>query len=352
MTSTESHRTRPAQAKLASVAAASLAVLSLTSCIPHKHHDGSFKPQAPATTPSTDIATESPNPAATSLGAGTTPMPKVGSVGKASSDGAPAGGGHGRCPAYPTPDCTGAPTGTQLTALAMNDGDGYKVTKPGTVLDGVHIAGDLLIAADNVTIKNSQIDGGARNEVGTTYYPFTIIDSTVGPAHGCQSNDGVGRAKFTASGVLVRGHSHGFMDSGDNIKIHDSYVRNCSNGNDHADGIQAYVPGKNLVLDHNTLDQRNISDFTAPIYLSDSAGHTITNVTVTNNLVMGGTYSIQLKNASGTLIVQNNRMVDKTWSYAPVESECSVIDWSGNTLVTIDANYRITSTVGPLPCKS
>lgn len=264
----------------------------------------------------------------------------------------PVGGNTGRCPAYPTPDCTGVPTGTHLTELASNDGSGgYKITQSGTVLDGVHFAGDMVVAVNGVTIKNSQIDGSVRNEVGDAhYFSFTIIDSVVGPAHGCQSNDAIGRAKYTAIGDLVRGHSHGFMDSGDNIVIRDSYVRNCSNGNDHSDGIQAYVPGKNLILDHNTLDQRGIADFTAPVYLSDSAGHTIANVTVTNNLLMGGTYSIQLKNAAGTLVVQNNRMVDNTWSYGPVESECSVINWSGNTLVTIDSAYRVTSTVGPLPC--
>jgi hypothetical protein len=210
----------------------------------------------------------------------------------------------------------------------------------------------VLIAAEHVTIKNSLVDDAVRNELANHYYSFTIIDSTVGPTNVCHSNDGIGRAHYTAQGVLLRGHSSGFMDSGDDITIRDSYVRNCSNGNDHAGGIQAYMPGTGLLIDHTTFDQRHVADFTAPIYLHDSAGQTIRNVTVTNTLFMGGTYSFQLKNAAGTLVVQNNRVVDKTWSYAPVEAQCPDIKWSGNTVVTIDADYRVTSTVRPLPCVS
>jgi len=100
------------------------------------------------------------------------------------------------------------------------------------------------------------------------------------------------------------------------------------------------------VLDHNTLDERGVTDITAPIFLTDQQN----NVTVTNNLVAGGTYSIQVKHFGGTAVVTGNRMVDKSWVYAPVESECSRLTWSDNTLVTIDANYAVTGTVGSLPC--
>jgi hypothetical protein len=338
---------KPRLRAAALISAAVLSALSLAACGSH-HGNGALRigtatpstGSQPAATP-TSSAARPPAP---------TPQPKGGS---GSQDSGTPSGSNGRCPGYPTPACTGVPAGTRLTDLALNDSGGYVVRTPGTVLDSVHIAGDLQINADHVVIKDSLIDGAVRNEQGdAVYHSFTITDSTVGPANGCQSNDGVGRALYTARGVYVRGHSQSFMDSGNDITIRDSYVKTCSNGNDHADSIQAYVPGANLVLDHNTLDERGTSDHTAPVYLSDSAGHTIVNVSVTRNLIMGGTYSIQLKNARGNLVVADNRMVDKTWDYAPVESECSAIDWTGNTLVTIDSGYRITSTVGPLTCKS
>ncbi|MFB9708488.1 hypothetical protein ACFFR2_16285, partial [Streptosporangium nondiastaticum] len=76
----------------------------------------------------------------------------------------------------------------------------------------------------------------------------------------------------------------------------------------------------------------------------------IMNATVTDNLIMGGTYSIQLRNGRGRLVMRDNKLVDGSWVYGPVDSECAKIDWSGNSLVTIDEQYRVTSTVGPLPC--
>ncbi|GHE36319.1 hypothetical protein GCM10017673_43600 [Streptosporangium violaceochromogenes] len=253
-----------------------------------------------------------------------------------------------RCPAYPTPDCTGVPPGTRLTDLALNeDGAAYRVTTPGTVLDGVHIAGDLLVHADDVTIKNSRIDGTVVNADGPKTFRFTIADSTVGPASGCLTLPGIGQDKYTAVRVHVRGHGDGFRAAGDDVVVRDSYVRLCSNPGDHSDGIQTYHTGKNLVFDHNTVDQRHAKDITAPIFLTDSQ---IVNASVTDNLIMGGTYSIQLMNGRGRLVMRGNRLVNKSWVYGPVAADCAKIDWADNTLVTIDEKYRITSTVGPLNC--
>ena len=253
-----------------------------------------------------------------------------------------------KCRGHPTPKCTGVPPGTRLVRLPLNlDGAAYRVTRPGTVLDGVHIPGDLLINADDVVIRNSRIEGSLSNEHKLRRYSFTITDSTVGPAKGCITAPGIGEARFTALRVHIRGHGDGFHASGDDITIKDSYVRLCSNPGDHSDGIQTYLTGKGLVFDHNTVDQRFAKDITAPIFITDEQAE---DVIVTRNLVMGGTYSIQVKNVSGKAVVRDNRLVDGSWVYGPVEADCHNIDWSGNTLVRIDDDYRITRTVGPLPC--
>jgi Right handed beta helix region len=275
----------------------------------------------------------------------TTPEPTT-STSATSSSAPPSSSGSGRCPGYPTPACTGVPAGTKLAQLALNADDTYRVTQDGAVLDSVHLGGNLLITANHVTIKNSQIDGFVTDEYGGVDYSFTMTDTTVGLPTGCDSDSGVGEANFTATGVLLQGNSDGFRDSGDNIQIRDSYVRLCSNPGDHSDGIQSYLGGANLVLDHNTLDQRFAKDATAPIFLTDQKA----NVRVTNNLVMGGTYSIQVRYTGGAVTVRNNRIVNNSWVYGPDESNCGQVSWSGNTLVTIDANYAVTSTVGPLPC--
>ena len=67
----------------------------------------------------------------------------------------------------------------------------------------------------------------------------------------------------------------------------------------------------------------------------------------------GGTYVMWSQWREGPVWkVYNNRVVNGGWSYAPVTTEgtCANQDWVGNSLVTIDANYTITSTVNPLPC--
>ncbi|MFF4413261.1 DUF4082 domain-containing protein [Streptosporangium sp. NPDC001559] len=260
----------------------------------------------------------------------------------------PPGPGNRTCDGHPTPACTGVPPGTRLTTKRLNDDGAYRVTVPGTVLDSVRIPGDLLITANNVVVRNSQIDGLVINELGPNTFSFKIFDSTVGVEDTCQSLPGVGESKFTAERVYVRNHGDGFRVGGDNVIIRDSFIDLCSNPDDHSDGIQTYGGGKGLVFDHNTVDQRGVEDITAPIFLTDPK---IVDAVVTNNLVMGGTYSIQLKNGRGRLVVRGNQIVDKTWEYRPVEADCDKIDWADNSIVTIDRNYNVTSVVGPLDCE-
>ncbi|OPG13614.1 hypothetical protein B1L11_07855, partial [Microbispora sp. GKU 823] len=69
------------------------------------------------------------------------------------------------------------PKGTRLKTFRPNFYGAYRVTQDGTVLDGVHIPGTLLITAQNVTVRNSQIDGDVKNDYDGKIYPFTISDS-------------------------------------------------------------------------------------------------------------------------------------------------------------------------------
>jgi hypothetical protein len=252
------------------------------------------------------------------------------------------------CADHPTPSCTGVPPGTKLRKVALNvEGVAYRITKDGTVLDGVHVPGELMITANDVVVRNSRIDGGVWGEYSNVFYSFSITDSTVGPERGCLTMPGVGPSKYTAKRVHIRGHGDGFRASGDDIDIQDSYVHLCSNPGDHSDGIQSYKTGKRLLFHHNTVDQRDAKEITAPIFLVDEQQE---DVVVTDNLAMGGTYSIQVRNVKGRQVVRGNRLVDKSWVYGPVDSDCRTGEWADNTLVTIDDDYRITSTVGKLAC--
>lgn len=260
------------------------------------------------------------------------------------------GGTSGSC-TFPNPSCTGVPANVTLSSTVNGD---YDVTQSGQVIDGVHITGDLNIKTTNVTIKNSQIDGTVNNEFGGLHYsPFTITDSTVGPVSGCIGQPGIGEDGYIATRVHVRGHDDGFRVSGNNITIQDSYFHQCSIPSSHADGIQSYCPDaacQNLTMTHNTLDGRN-ADSNRAVFLTDPHFGGIVNIK--NNLFAAGGYVIDLQWYAGpNYTVQNNHIVDKTWSYAPVTTQgtCSHQDWSGNDIVTIDSSYNITSTVRAQTC--
>jgi hypothetical protein len=260
-------------------------------------------------------------------------------------------------PAYPTPKCTGVPPSTHLVDVPLSsvlNRHYYRVITAGSVIDSKHIAGDLLVSANDVIIKNSQIDGTIYNHRGNVDYSYTITDSTVGPATGCITQPGVGQARYTAIRVHIRGHDDGFRDSGNNILIRDSYVHQCSNPGSHADGIQDYLGGTGLLFDHNTVDGR---DAVNPVTTSSVfvAALSTRNATISNNLLMGGAAVIRVTWHGGPeSVVRGNRVVDKAWKYYPVAANhtCDHINWTDNSLVTIDAHYKITSTVAPLPCAS
>jgi hypothetical protein len=274
--------------------------------------------------------------------------------GEMTDGGTPSDGAAGGCslPEYPKPSCTGVPANTQLTDLPPNEAGAYRVQTDGEVIDGKHITGDLLITANGVTIRNSQIDGTVLNEYGTTHYPFTITDSTVGPVSGCISAPGVGEADYTATRVHVRGHDDGFRVSGNNVNIFDSFAKLCANPGSHSDGIQSYCPTASctgVLFRHNTVDARNV-DATFMVNLVDP---NVGTVTVSDSLLMGGAYTLVTQWHSGPKwVVHDNRVVDQAWAYGPASTEntCANQDWAGNSIVTIDSDYHLTSTVGALAC--
>ncbi|OPG03145.1 DUF4082 domain-containing protein, partial [Microbispora sp. GKU 823] len=123
----------------------------------------------PTPTPTEAVESPAPTPALTRSSAA--PVPS-----RSQTTTAPDTGGTA-CPGYPTPACTGVPKGTRLKTLQADFYGAYRVTQDGTVLDGVHIPGTLLITAQNVTVRNSQIDGDVKNDYDGKIYPFTISDS-------------------------------------------------------------------------------------------------------------------------------------------------------------------------------
>ena len=312
---------------------------------------------APSSVPTSTTSSAPPSSSSSSTKrAGTTP--------KAPPAPQPVGGG--RCAGFPGAACTGVPAGT---SLKLHQGNLY-LTQPGATLDGVHVTGDLIVRAPNVLIRNSQIDGIVVNFDDRTNvegaFPFTIRDSMVGSETCTNGGPAIGTGNMTVERVHIRGFSDGIRAGGPNVVVRDSFIKLCtSDPSTHADGIQDYPASGNLVFDHNTVDLcggRVPTDgrcdlkagYNSPIFIHSNTGSGTRGARITNNLIMGGVYSIFLLPQPGPAwIVTGNRVVNGTWTYGPaqIDAPCGEIDqWSDNTAVTINSSYGITGTVGPIPC--
>jgi hypothetical protein len=244
------------------------------------------------------------------------------------------------CAGYPTPACTGAPAGVKLETV---NGD-LTASTPGQVIDGKRITGRVIVAANDVTIRNSEVYGGITGYASGKLSRFTVSDTTVGAPTGCNGGEAVGSSRYTATRLHVRNFGDGFRDSGDDILIQDSYVKLCSNPGDHSDGVQGYKGGKNVVVRHNTIDQRDAKDVTSPVFFADESAGAV----LENNLLAGGGYTVRLHGSGFTFT--GNQVVKDSWRFGPVNSDCPGVKWADNRLVVVDADYRVTSVAGPLNC--
>lgn len=265
---------------------------------------------------------------------------------------------------HPTPSCVGVPAGTAFTRTVTGD---YTVTTDGAVIDSWHITGSLIIEASGVVVTRSQIDDVLYNE-GDAGSSFSISDSTVGTgtcvAGGWPSVDG---HHFTATRVLLQGHQDAIDVVGDDVTVTDSFLQPCYLppevvGGDgyHSDGVQdlCAAPCSNLTLRHNTIDARafhnGVATGNSALNLgSEADGLMLRAVTLENNLFLGGGWSTDLRWDAGVAwTVTGNAWVAGSYTFGPISTEdtCSHQVWSGNSIVNVDADYRITGTVKATGC--
>jgi hypothetical protein len=255
---------------------------------------------------------------------------------------------------FPNPASTGTPAGWQ--PAATHDGN-LIVGQPGAVIENMLITGDVNVQAPNVTIRRSRVYGTISNYSGSQQFGGLLIeDVEIGPDSGVNtdSTDGaVGTYGYTARRVEIHNVVDGFRVAGDNVRIEDSYVKvgqipgECP----HYDGTQGYYGGSNVVVHHNTIDDRG-QCVTAAVFFADSSEQ----ADVQGNLLLGGGYSIHLNQVEvpSTFVVRGNRVVEGTYQYGPiriVDSGSLTLTCSDNRLVTIDANFQVTSDRGEFGCR-
>ena len=271
----------------------------------------------PTPSPSTSTATPTPSPTSTATGC----MPKPSACG--------------------WPDETN--TGTKGTLTVVNGS--VTLSTPGQVYENRDVRGCITVTAKNVTIRNVKITCGAS-------YVISVRAGDPNVDGGWQAADAAlvvedvdinmsgqleGKAIAFSGYTLRRAHIHGGSDCGHfgvNVVIEDTFCNIPAGGpNDgpHYDGYQS-DGGRNIVIRHNTI--RVPYSQTAAILMSTNTSP-IRDVSIVNNLVAGGGYSIYCGTSAGGPVLGtftfSGNVVARTYfargGYWGPTTECPAAGW-------------------------
>ncbi len=230
-----------------------------------------------------------------------------------------------------------ANTGWQPTGVTLSPAGSINITKDGTVVDAKDVAGQIIIAASNVTIKRSRIRTG-------TYFPILVKSGKNVVIEDCEV-DGMGSS---SKGILIEGDAGvtvqrvNIHDSEDGLSLNgnggivlrDSYIhspRHSSEG--HSDGFEIYG-GAHMLIQNNNFDY--IGATTSASNLSNWGGP-IDDITYDGNWLAGGAYNFYIDgNFDGGKIsnvrVTNNRFIRNSSLYGQglVRGNLQNITWTGN----------------------
>ncbi|QOZ77606.1 hypothetical protein XH83_20430 [Bradyrhizobium sp. CCBAU 53351] len=198
--------------------------------------------------------------------------------------------------AWPDATNTGVPAGVTLTP----SGD-VVITQAGAVVSGLNITGSVYIKADNVTLENCKITSGG--------WAGVTIDSGVTGAvvQNCtidgtgRAPDGTGNQGIMGSGTFIGNNIFNVENGivpGSNSVIQGNYIHDLqAGGSPHYDGIQIDGGLSNIQITGNSII--NQWGWTSAVMIDNGFGP-VSNVTVTNNLLTGGAYTVYADSNLGT----------------------------------------------------
>lgn len=263
-------------------------------------------PSSTSTSTSTTTPPTSPSPSPTATPSG----PLVG----CQSD-------PGRC-GYPDTASTGS-SGT-LTTLSGN----RTFSTAGQTVVNAQINGCVEVRASNVTFRNVKFNGvGCFYAVRNFATGLQIIDSdiTCGGANGT----GVTSSDYSLLRVHIYGCENGLNVSG-RVTMTDSLINQGVTANGaHTDGAQFNEGASDIFLQHNTIITPAPGG-TSAIIMWDEGGSQNARVTIANNLLAGGTYTLYCgrEGLVDRVRITDNRFGNHQYGYA---NDCNDGEtWSGN----------------------
>lgn len=216
---------------------------------------------------------------------GSTPSPSTGGGGTGGG-GAPSGSGCA-LPAYPNETCTGVKAGI---TLQQHSGD-FFINTDGYVLENKQINGCIEVTAANVTIRNTKVI--CQNNYGIASYGsgddggLLVEDVEIDCNH--TNTTAISYSGLTARRLHIHGCENG-LSIDHSVTLTDSYIHDIYEGaTGHGDGIQA-SNGSNTLIEHNTIYSESTN---SSININNNAaGPTTSNMTISNNLIAGGSYTL------------------------------------------------------------
>jgi hypothetical protein len=210
------------------------------------------------------------------------------------------------------------------------------VDRPGTVIQGLDIAGALTINASHVTVVDTRVRGSAFSVVDIDGEATDVVLRNV-------EVDGLGRAGTAGSSGIVGGSAtilrtrvtgveNGIVP-GSGSRIQDSYVHALgSPGSPHYDGIQIDGGVEDVSMTGSTID---VSDHTqTSAVMIDNYSGPVAGITVAHNLLMGGGYTVyadgsfsRTQSIAGVTYA-DNRMVRGYYGYGLLRN--AAVSWAGN----------------------
>ena len=221
---------------------------------------------------------------------------------------------------YPNETTTGVPA--DVTLAASNS---ITVSTDGAVIDGQDVSGCITVNANDVTISRTRVrmtacygfPGNAITNNGTN---LTVVDTEIDGRKLADCGQAIGNGGYTLERVDIHDCSDGPRggDAGKPVTILDSYIHNLfEQPGDHGDGYQCYAgrgPSYGSVptlIRHNRVE----GGTNAAVYAADFCDGPMT---LDDNLLSGGGYTIRLYDQQVT--VTNNVVVRGTYTYGPVST--------------------------------
>jgi|GEM_PF-1789682 len=224
---------------------------------------------------------------------------------------------------WPAPGNTGYSGGKQLRSTS-----GRTITRDGTVIDGEKVNGTLVIAAKNVTVRNSWIISSRNGNSGTGVIEIspgasaTITRTTLDGSNATHAGIFYAGTKLVARGNNITRVNDGiFSWDGDHFRIEDNYLHDFSTdaANGHVDGFQTEGASHGIIR-HNVFDVAQ--DQTSAIAIWNSRRDS-RDILIENNLLLGGGFTIYAHdyhpsdaNPQGGYVVSNIRILNNKFSNA------------------------------------